>query len=652
MGTALRAASVASAPSRPMSSAGGWMPRAMSRSSAMASLAPRWASSTSSRTWSRSTWSASSSFSLAMPRRMARATSWAWVPSCRSRSMRRSVAAEASTVWVRACSSVRTRVAMGSGPSRPRIRRRSTLTKPRMTHGAARKKMPPRRRPRPVEEARWLDQNCPAGTDRGQTPNTARPPPSRLKTGSVRQAKASHHRLTATKTPRKVQGTLMARYATARQPPGRAGTTAATPGSPGGRRRARGPRQPRRAWTGPGRAASRPAAGAAQGEGQEGEAEEGDGQHHAGEHGEADEREAQAGQAARHEEEGQFGPGPLGEGLAPDALRQRLEPATAVLLADGQRELLPPMRTCTPVSSLACCLHQASRWSRTAAPTIRATAQYVTMSTVPIVADRSPGCCATTAETELPKMNSGVKRPGFPARPWSRTARQRHAGVGGDGPGGVADDGAQSEPEQGEEREEDSGEHDGPQHAGLVQRRRGGATREDRLSEEEGGEAQHLGDHQRRRADHEHLGRHEHPAPRHCGERGSNGARSVLARHGEHAEYADGERAHGQPVEGLGGRVEPLVPLPRVVRALLDGSQVTSRVPATVTSTVTLVERSDVELGPLGAHRHGQSRPPVACVGGHGDGHGVGPFIAGSARAPAGCRWSATGTRPSHSSAP
>ena len=117
VGTALRAASVASAPSSPMSSAGGWMPRAMSRSSAMASLAPRCASSTSSRTRSRSTSSASSSFSLAMPSRMASATSWAWVPSCRSRSIRRSVAAEASTVWVRACSSVRTRAAIGSGPS-------------------------------------------------------------------------------------------------------------------------------------------------------------------------------------------------------------------------------------------------------------------------------------------------------------------------------------------------------------------------------------------------------------------------------------------------------------------------------------------------------------------------------------------------------
>ena len=50
----LRAASVARAPSSPTSSAGGWMPRARSRSSTMASLAPRWASLTRSLTWSRS----------------------------------------------------------------------------------------------------------------------------------------------------------------------------------------------------------------------------------------------------------------------------------------------------------------------------------------------------------------------------------------------------------------------------------------------------------------------------------------------------------------------------------------------------------------------------------------------------------------------
>ena len=76
------------------------------------------------------------------------ATSWAWVPSCRSRSMRRSVAAEASTVWVRACSSERTRAAIGSGPSSDcGSCCRSTFTKPRMTQGAAKKKTTPTTKP-------------------------------------------------------------------------------------------------------------------------------------------------------------------------------------------------------------------------------------------------------------------------------------------------------------------------------------------------------------------------------------------------------------------------------------------------------------------------------------------------------------------------
>ena len=212
VGTALRAAKVASAPSSPMSSAGGWMPRAMSRSSAIASLAPRWAASTSSRTRSRSTWSgSSSSFSLAMPSRMAKATSCAWVPSWRSRSIRRKVAALASTVWVRACSSERTRVAIGSGPSRLPISSRSTLTKPRMTHGAAKRKMAPRMKtPTSWMKLAWNWSRMP-GKMPLASPHTGAPPPFRPRTGCRRQANASHHRLTATRKPRMVHGTLTAR---------------------------------------------------------------------------------------------------------------------------------------------------------------------------------------------------------------------------------------------------------------------------------------------------------------------------------------------------------------------------------------------------------------------------------------------------------
>ena len=93
-----------------------------------------------------------------MPSRMASATSWAWVPSCRSRSIRRSVAADASTVWVRACSSVRSRAAVGSGPSSDVMSRRSTLTKPRMAQGAAKKKTTPVMR----MTTPWMKPNVPA----------------------------------------------------------------------------------------------------------------------------------------------------------------------------------------------------------------------------------------------------------------------------------------------------------------------------------------------------------------------------------------------------------------------------------------------------------------------------------------------------------
>ncbi len=88
---------------------------------------------------------------------------------------------------------------------------RSTLTKPRVTHGAAKKKMAPRMKTPttwkklPSWSQYWLPGKMPR-----ISPQTGRPPPPLANT-PVRQAKASHHRLTATKTPRMVQGTLTAR---------------------------------------------------------------------------------------------------------------------------------------------------------------------------------------------------------------------------------------------------------------------------------------------------------------------------------------------------------------------------------------------------------------------------------------------------------
>ena len=76
------------------------------------------------------------SVSLARPSCIASATRWAWVPSCRSRSMRRSVAAESSTAWARVSSSCATRrpAAPGRAGRGPASGRARTA---RRTHGAA-----------------------------------------------------------------------------------------------------------------------------------------------------------------------------------------------------------------------------------------------------------------------------------------------------------------------------------------------------------------------------------------------------------------------------------------------------------------------------------------------------------------------------------
>ena len=148
-----------------------------------------------------------------MPSRIASATSCAWVPSCRSRSIRRSVAADASTVWVRACSNERTRAAIGSGPSRVRCRNLSTVTKQRITQGAAKKKITPRMKmPTPCQNPTGPELRLPPGVMTfGKEPQIADPPLLLQKSGRRMHATASHHRLNATYTPRKVHGTLRAK---------------------------------------------------------------------------------------------------------------------------------------------------------------------------------------------------------------------------------------------------------------------------------------------------------------------------------------------------------------------------------------------------------------------------------------------------------
>ena len=142
-GTALRAASVVSASARPLSSTAGWMPRARVRTSAIASTARRCASSTSWVMRARSTGAVPWSFSWARLSFMARATSCACVPSCRSRSMPRSRAAESSTTRARLSLRARIRSAGELGPSRVRMSHRSGSVVPRTSHGAARSSAAP-----------------------------------------------------------------------------------------------------------------------------------------------------------------------------------------------------------------------------------------------------------------------------------------------------------------------------------------------------------------------------------------------------------------------------------------------------------------------------------------------------------------------------
>ena len=137
-GIALSAASEARASASPLSSTGGWIPRARVRRSPSASLAPRSAASTSSRTAAASgTSPPSPSFSRAMPRFMASVASRICAPSCRFRSSRRSRAAESSTASARLSSRSWTRCASRPGPSRPRISQASADVTALVTHGAA-----------------------------------------------------------------------------------------------------------------------------------------------------------------------------------------------------------------------------------------------------------------------------------------------------------------------------------------------------------------------------------------------------------------------------------------------------------------------------------------------------------------------------------
>jgi hypothetical protein len=156
VGIVLRAARVDRAPSSPTSSAGGWIPRARSRSSTMASLAPRCASSTSWRT-DRDRFSP-------RPRRRRPASPWpsrgAWParpagPGCRRAGRARSAAGSPPTSRPSGpapARATRTRTARASGASSTRMTAgRGTPRRARPT-GRQRRTRCRQRRPRAVEE--------------------------------------------------------------------------------------------------------------------------------------------------------------------------------------------------------------------------------------------------------------------------------------------------------------------------------------------------------------------------------------------------------------------------------------------------------------------------------------------------------------------
>jgi len=133
-GTVQREATEDRAASRPRSvSTAGWMSRARSRSSWRAVFTSPWASST----MRAAACGSSRSFSFASPRSMARPTSRACAPSCRSRSMRRRSAAAVSTTTPRSDSSSTTRSDSSDGPSSPRTSSPSTVVRARTSHGVA-----------------------------------------------------------------------------------------------------------------------------------------------------------------------------------------------------------------------------------------------------------------------------------------------------------------------------------------------------------------------------------------------------------------------------------------------------------------------------------------------------------------------------------
>ena len=109
------------------------------------------------------------------------------------------------------------------------------------------------------------------------------------------------------------------------------------------------------------------APGTAQGQREEAQAEEGDGQGGAEKHGDADDDQAHGGEATREQVVAELGPGPSREGLAPDHAGDRTN-LGQLLLGEGERHFLPP-HSYTNSVVLGLLVHHASRLARSTPPT-------------------------------------------------------------------------------------------------------------------------------------------------------------------------------------------------------------------------------------------------------------------------------------------
>ena len=194
---------------------------------------------------------------------------------------------------------------------------------------------------------------------------------------------------------------------------------------------------------------------------------------------------------------------------------------------------------------------------------------------------------------------------------------EQQADGGRDRPCGMAESGADPEREQPAGRQEQAAADDGPQHVRLRQCRVDVLARQQRLPDEERGEARDPADGQRDSGEHDRLGGVDHTAARHRGQRGADHAGRVLGGDRQRAQHHDHQLAQDDTGQARRGCVEGqpvargcLVPVrgrpPAEQRAEADGDH-DHREQRPVRGP----DRTD--LGELRAQRGCEAHPAMRC---------------------------------------